>query len=180
MTVYLQGRTTVGSIRPLQAGEAALVDRVFVGLSPRSRYLRFLTGQPRLSARERRCLANVDDRDHFAWIALSDSDEPLAIAHAIRLADQSTCAEVAMAVIDAWQRRGVGVALLTRLITDIVEVGIERIYATVLVEQDGLLNVMASAGWQVASHDEFSVELFLDLPPSIDEIQVVCERQRQT
>jgi hypothetical protein len=67
-------------VRPLGRDEGALLDTVFTGLSPRSRYLRFHSPVHRLTESVRRSLLEVDGRDHVALVAVSQRGEALGIA----------------------------------------------------------------------------------------------------
>ena len=122
-------------VSPLEPGDAAAVLAVFAGMGPRSRWLRFLTGKPRLTSAEVRRLTAVDQRDHVALVASTTTDHrPIGIARFVRSADATECAEVAVAVVDAWQRQGVGTLLLDTLVRRAREVGVRRF--TVLASHD--------------------------------------------
>lgn len=119
-------------IRPLRRDEGALLDAVFAGLSPQSRYLRFHSPVHRMTASVRRALLDIDGHDHVALIALSPRGEALGIARFIRDAARPDAAEVAVEVVDAHQGRGVGRRLLTALVEEAGRVGIGRVQALVL------------------------------------------------
>ncbi|MFI9011707.1 GNAT family N-acetyltransferase [Actinosynnema sp. NPDC053489] len=107
-------------VRELHAAEAGhAVDTVFHGLSARSRYLRFHAPVPRLTESMRRALTDLDGHRRAAVVAECHRT-PVGIARLIATGDDT--AEVAVAVVDPWQRRGVGselVAALSRLATDL-------------------------------------------------------------
>src|SRR5215207_1169856 len=101
-------------VRELRTGEYHPVDAVFAGLSPESRYLRFHAGLPRLSDTMRNALVAVDGRRHVALVAESQPGaEPVGIARFVATAPDQ--AELAIAVVDAWQHCGVGRRLLIEL-----------------------------------------------------------------
>lgn len=101
-------------IRELGPGEFAVLDAVFAGLSPASRFTRFHAGVPRLLPAVRNTLAAVDGRRHIAVAAYVD-DEPIGIARLIAVRDRP--ADIAVEVVDRWQGHGVG----TQLVLDVVE-----------------------------------------------------------
>ena len=122
-------------VRRLRSDDTHVVDTVFAGLSDRSRYLRFHTPVPRLNGPMRRMLLDVDDRDRLALVAETPASggwEPVGVAHLIRTAPGH--AEIAVAVIDAWHRRGVGRTLLTAVRVAATAHGLDRLTALVLAE----------------------------------------------
>ncbi len=127
-------------IRPLRSHEADLLDEFVGRLSPRSRYLRFHSPVPALSSGMRRSLLDVDDRDHIALLGEAEDGTAIGVARMIRAqrpsegAGSSTEAEVAVAVADAWHRRGVGRRLMTALAARARAVGVDRLTARVLPE----------------------------------------------
>lgn len=133
--------TEVVNIRPVCPAEAlGIVDAVFAGLSPRSRYLRFHSPVPRLSAHLRARLADLDGHRRAALVA-EVQGTPIGIARLIATGDDE--AETALAVVDAWQRRGVGSRLLTALTELAADLGYARLTGTVLPENAAMLALAA-------------------------------------
>jgi acetyltransferase len=149
------------SIRPLRRDDSALLERVFASMSPQSRYQRFHAAKPRLTSADRRYLTSVDERDHIALIALAPDGTPLAVARAVRLQEDSAAAELAVEVIDEWQRRGLGTEMITRLARRAAANGIERLIARVLVET-GLGRGLRRRGWRPVERDGASLVLLAD------------------
>jgi GNAT superfamily N-acetyltransferase len=123
-------------VHPLERADAeAAVDAVFAGLSPRSRYLRFHSPVPRLPASVRARLVDIDGRRHAAVVAEVDGQEgpePIGLAQVFG-AGHGT-ADLAVAVVDAWQRRGIGRRLLTAVAAIAEEIGYTELRGTVLPE----------------------------------------------
>lgn len=106
------------AVRPLEPWDAGRVSEVFAGLGPASRYQRFLAPKRTLTASDLRHLLAIDHQNHEAVAALSvDDGATIGIARFLRLHDDGNTADLAVAVVDAWQRRGVGTALMTSLVT---------------------------------------------------------------
>ena len=118
-------------VRPLRHGDVRTVMSVFERLGERSRRSRFNGPKPCLSVSELRQLASVD-RTRHALVAYVEGDpQPVAIARLVR---EGRSAEIAFAVADEHQRRGVGAALTAELIADARAAGITEI--TALVSSD--------------------------------------------
>jgi GNAT superfamily N-acetyltransferase len=100
---------SLARIRELGPGDGDVVDVVFAGLSPRSRYLRFQFPVADLSAATRRSLTALDGCSHVALAAFVHG-RPIGIVRIIDLGDGR--AELAVEVVDRWQGRGVGTQLL--------------------------------------------------------------------
>lgn len=116
------------AVRPLEPDDEATVLEVFAGLGARSRELRFLTPKPRLTSADLRRLTAVDHHDHVAVVAVSGCDQrPIGVARFVRDPDRPDTAEVAVAVVDAWQDHGVGTLLAAALTERAQEVGIRRL-----------------------------------------------------
>lgn len=114
------------TIRPLRNGDSAVIQRVFDRLGPASRLLRFGGAKNVLSPADLVLLARVD-ADHHVLVAWAGS-EPVGIG---RLAREGCTAEVAFAVADEWQSRGVGRVLADRLAADARAAGITAFRADV-------------------------------------------------
>jgi len=99
---------------------------VFERLGEGSRRARFDGPKPCLSAAELRQLASVD-KTHHALVAYVEGDPlPVAIARLVR---DGRTAEIAFAVADEYQHRGIGSALAAELIADARAAGITEITA---------------------------------------------------
>jgi RimJ/RimL family protein N-acetyltransferase len=132
----------VVTVRMLRAGDTETVQRVFDRLGPRSRLLRFGGAKNVLSAAELEQLARVDGSRHVL-VAYADR-EPIGIARFVRDEDP-TVAEVAFAVVDDWQGRGVGGILVDLLVADGRAIGVTRLRATMHTENKASLALMRRA-----------------------------------
>jgi acetyltransferase len=125
------------TVRPLRSGETEVVQAVFDQLGPRSRLLRFGGATNMLLPGELELLARVDG-DHHVLVAWIDG-EPVGIARLVR---DGTAADVAFAVADEWQHRGVGTTLMERLAGDARAAGIEELRATMHADNAESLALM--------------------------------------
>jgi GNAT superfamily N-acetyltransferase len=113
-------------VRPLTPSDRDLIARVFDGLSPRSRLLRFLAPMPRLPRRALDVLAAIDGTNHAAWVAMQD-EEPIGVVRWVRDRTDPRRAEIAIEVVDAHQGRGVGRRLADVAVAGAAERGVERL-----------------------------------------------------
>lgn len=151
-------------IRPIEPDDKGAILVAFENLSPESRYRRFFAPLHRLSKRDLSYLTEVDHHDHEALIAHSDQGEPLGVARYVRSADPKK-AEVAVAVVDHWQGRGVATALLTRLVDRARAEDVRIFTATTLSENRDAISLMRSLGEprQVAPAST-TLEIEIELP----------------
>jgi acetate---CoA ligase (ADP-forming) len=154
--VILRDGSTLRLDEPGAADGDELVD-FFARLSPQSRYLRF-HGARRV---DRGAVMSFVDPDWTTAGALVGRQEGkiVALASYSRLRDPHV-AEVAFAVADELQGRGVGTRLLEQLAKRAAAVGIERFLAYVLAENTAMLRVFRDAGFEIArSRDGGEVEV---------------------
>ena len=147
--VILRDGTTL-RLRPPHAADSQALLEFFAGLSERSRYLRF-HGLPELGRGLVEPWVEPNWTDIGSLIgALGDPGEErvVALASYARLREPHT-AEVAFAVADDLQGRGVGTRLLEQLAALAGEAGIERFVAVVMPENRPMLAVFEDAGFKV-------------------------------
>ena len=100
-------------VRPIRPEDKGLLVHGLARMSPASRHARFLAPKQRFTLSELRYLTEVDGVDHVAYVALR-ADAPrelVAVGRMVRHKDEPAAAEIAIAVCDSWQRRGVGALL---------------------------------------------------------------------
>ncbi|MDH3499253.1 MAG: GNAT family N-acetyltransferase [Acidimicrobiia bacterium] len=159
-------------VRPIVPADRAALQAGLERLSPRSRYLRFFSEVERLSARELEYLTDVDYKDHFAWVAMDadgarETPDGVGVGRYIRLEPGSSVAEAAVAVVDAWQRRGVGRVLMALLAQSAVEHGINTLRAYVVAENAELVERLQRVSVEMTERDglyELDVRLPLESP----------------
>ncbi len=140
----------------------------FSRLSPQSLYYRF-HGMPSVGPPLVAPFLDPDgvDRDTFVGRLSEDGEERIvAVASWARLRDPAT-AEVAFAVEDALQGKGVGTRLLEQLAATAGSVGIASFVAEVLAENRAMLGVFADAGFDVTrTLAGGSVEVLFPIAPT--------------
>jgi RimJ/RimL family protein N-acetyltransferase len=134
-------------IRQIQPDDAQALVRAYADLGEQSRYRRFFTAMPALPEATLKAAVEVDHTDHEALVAVPLlSAEIVGECRFIRLPGQPDTAEVGVTVVDAWQGRGLGSALLARLSERALESGIEYFTAEVLAENRTMLALLPSLG----------------------------------
>ena len=130
-------------IRPVRGSDAPLLADGFARLSARSRWMRFLGAKQALSPAELRYLTEVDHHDREALGALDQaSGRGVGIARYVRDAADPQAAEIAVTVVDDWQRLGLGTVLLTQLSDRARAAGILRFTAQVSTENDAGIRLL--------------------------------------
>jgi RimJ/RimL family protein N-acetyltransferase len=131
------------TIRPLRNGDTATVSAVFEGLGDRSRERRFCGAKPRLSELELANLARVDHAHHVLVGYLDGDPQPVGIARLVR---NGNSAEIAFAIADEHQSRGIGSILAGELAADARAAGITELVATVCGDNPRVVALMKRLG----------------------------------
>jgi GNAT superfamily N-acetyltransferase len=139
-------------VRPILVSDADGIERMFRRLSRKSIYLRFFSPIARIPPT---MLARLTDVDHLRRDALVvlEGDEIIAVARydAARTGDGPDSeaptagprdAEIAVTVVDSWQRRGLGHRLLQRLEALAEHRGYDAFVARMLPENRGALELV--------------------------------------
>lgn len=157
-------------VREVRPEDRALLALGFQRFGPESRYHRFLSAKNELTDRDLRYLTELDGSDHFAIGALMyDQDhaaQPVGIARYVRLEPGGQVAEVAVAVVDAMQGKGVGKLLLRELSDAAYARGVRRFRGCVLPSNAAIRVVLHELDPQARlMHSEGGMdELELDVP----------------
>ena len=119
-------------------------------LSEETRYHRFLTGVPHLTAPLLDHLVDdVDGIDHVALGLVAVDEEgvgvPVGVARMIRYQDRRTAADLAVTVLDDWQGRGVATALLAELVRR-RPAGVSEVITTIAADNPAALALLRRLG----------------------------------
>jgi acetyl coenzyme A synthetase (ADP forming)-like protein len=167
-----------GSTLALRPGRASDVDsllRFFEGLTPQSRYQRFL-GFPDLDAGRALLLLAADKPGAMALIG-DVAGKIVAFAGFYRTTDTSDRAEVAFAIADALQGRGIGTRMLEQLCEIARRQGIGIFEASVLAGNRRMMDVFVDCGYSVTSRLEGGVVyVTLGLEPTASFVEKAAER----
>ena len=135
------------AIRPIAPDDKERLRAAFHRLSPESRRRRFMAPANELSDEDLRYLTEVDHHRHEALVATDpDSGAILGVARWVRQPGRREVAELAVAVVDDWQGRGMGTELVTRANARAREEGIERYHAIVSTDNVQVIEALERHG----------------------------------
>ncbi|OLB64825.1 MAG: hypothetical protein AUI10_09425 [Actinobacteria bacterium 13_2_20CM_2_72_6] len=117
-------------VRPWRHGDQALLIAAQRDLSPASLSNRFFVGVSTLPVKYLRYVAHAPRERWDAQVALQ-RDRLLGWAEFARLAGRPDEADLAVIVIDAWQRRGVATALFEAMLPRAAAAGVRVMHADV-------------------------------------------------
>jgi GNAT superfamily N-acetyltransferase len=172
---------TVASIRVARAQDGEALRQFFHDLSPESRRRRFFTPSEPSDVIIHR-LADAHDPDRALTLIVDryvdgGSAEPSEknvrpIATASYLGVNHQVAEVAFAVDDRFQGKGLASMLLERLAVIAAQHGFERFLASTLVDNAAMLEVFRDSGFEIRSKSSGgAVELQLSLTASAEGVR---------
>jgi GNAT superfamily N-acetyltransferase len=141
-------------IRALAPADREGLAQAFSRLSEQTRRRRFHGLARRLGESDLDRLTQIDHHAHEALAAIvPDTGRIVGVARYIALRHEPTAAEVAIAVVDEWQRRGIGRRLMSGLIGRARAAGVRRLLAYVDGDNRLVLAWIARAGGVPARHD---------------------------
>ena len=156
-------------IRALHHCEEAPIRELFTHLSPRTRYLRFLSPVSSLPDYIVRLLACVDYRRQLALVAehvAAGSTEVVALGSFGAIDD--TSAEVSLVVRDDWQGHHVGTELAVRILRAAEARGFHRFVAHVAYGNAAIRKVLRNVGEVVSASASAGVSELAFVPRRVD------------
>ena len=165
----LEDRTTL-VIRPIRPEDKPLLLDGFNRLSERSRYFRFFTKLPTLSRDQLHYLTEVDQESHSAWVAgvVEDGHETgVGVIRWIRLRDDPSTAEMAVTVVDDYQRRGIGRTLFYVAAQEALLKGVKSFFAVVLAENRATIAMLRGMGSSTGTYEDGVLHLTIPLEAAV-------------
>ena len=157
-------------VRRIEPDDRALLCRFFAELSPDSRAERFHGATPPIADGIARAFCGPDHRhrEGIVAIAVDDDGRSTIIGHVCIEPITVDEAEMAIAVADAWQRRGVGRAMLEEAIRWARAHGVARLRAFVRCGNAAVMALLRSCGCPLAygPSDGGGIEVLVDLGPA--------------
>ena len=123
------------TVRPIRPEDAGIEQDFVQQLSPESKYFRFMRSMDKLTPMMLARFTQIDYDREMALAAVVNEHTPdariLGVARYVSNPDRQSC-EFALTVTDAWQKKGIGRALMQRLMTIARDRGIEIMEGEVL------------------------------------------------
>jgi GNAT superfamily N-acetyltransferase len=160
-------------VRALRPDDRDKLRNGFARLSPESKYRRFFSAPATLSEATLDYLTQTDGRNHVAigaelGDAGADTSYGIGIARFVRLPEDPTTAEAAVAVIDEMQHRGVGRLLLGELVRAAREREVTTFICHVLPENEPIRSLLQQLDDQATPHlEEGMLTYRLSLPETL-------------
>ncbi|WP_395105237.1 GNAT family N-acetyltransferase [Actinomadura sp. SCN-SB] len=132
-------------IRPYGVTDADRLRRMSDRVSKQSLFTRFWSGSPYIPEYYVRAMDALDHWDREAMVALLD-DDMIGIAEYVRDATRPHRADLAALVADPWQRRGLGLTLVSCLAPLAERRGITEFNADVILENQRAMRSIL-VGW---------------------------------
>jgi acetyltransferase len=155
------------TIRTMQPADRSIEENFVRNLSPESRYFRFHNALPALTPEMMERFIHLDYPDQMALIAcivIGAGECQIGVARYARPKGE-TVADLGIAIADDWQGKGLGTALLRRLLVIADQAGITQLSADVLYENHRMRNLARDLGFRLAPNqtDPHTVILLRDV-----------------
>jgi len=142
-------------IRAIKPEDQPAVMAAVARTSPQSLYRRFFGPKRYFSDQEIAYFMTVDFVNHVCLVTVTDEDGHPAIFGGVRyIIQEPGKAEVSFAVIDEYQGRGVGTALMQHIAGIARQAGIKEFTAEVLPDNVPMLKVFEQSGLPIDIHRE--------------------------
>ncbi|HIE21964.1 MAG TPA: GNAT family N-acetyltransferase, partial [Acidimicrobiia bacterium] len=164
-------------IRPIRPDDADGIIAFFERLGPQSRYFRFFRIKRSLEPDEVTHFTHLDYDDRMALVA-EVGGEIVGVGRYDREGPGAEVAEVAFAVADDHQGRGLGTKLLELLTAYARSRGIEQFRAQVLAENRQMMRVFRNSGYELHRTIEDGVYT-VDFPVEPSERTAAAEAERE-
>ena len=167
----------VGSVRPHNKKQ---ISDGLRDMSPETIRYRFLGSKRDFSERELQYLTTLDGWNHYA-VGIEERDIPnrgVGIVRMVRSSHSETEAEIAITIIDEYQKMGLGTFFLNLIMLAAYERKVETLSFTFLPQNEAIVKLINRNGVPIPGpHNQDYVQLFLDLKTmNINEIKTRLEK----
>jgi acetyltransferase len=146
-------------VRPATQADRARIQALVRGLTPRTRYLRFLNGVQELSQAWLERFSRADPRSAFTLLAIArETGDAVGMAQ-YGPDPYPTRADFAVVVADRFQRLGIGKRLVCGLLSIARASGLKRMEADVLAENRSSIELLQRLGFRLQRDAETGLVL---------------------
>jgi acetyltransferase len=144
-------------LRPIRPEDAQIERELVEGLSPRSLQLRFRSGLRGLTPAMLARFTQIDYDREMALVAITHEagrEREVGVCRYVTLPDGGTC-EYAIVLADDWQSRGLGMRMMTELVSIARARGLRTMVGWVASDNPGMLHLCQALGFRIeAEADE--------------------------
>lgn len=162
-TVVLRDGSTL-TVRPIRQDDSAELARFYSSLSLESRVFRFFAAVANADSSVKG-MVQIDYTTSYGIVAIAGA-QPQIVGHAMYVQIEARKAELALAVADAYQGRGLGTILLGQLAEAAAAAGLDMLEAVVRPENHRMLQMLRESGFPVHARSEPG-EVHADLPTAL-------------
>lgn len=153
------------TIRPIQPDDARMLQELVQGLSPESRYFRFVSAMSELSGpmlarltlidydREMALVAVLKERKAGEDGAIVETERIIGVSRYITNPDKASC-EFSLLVADDFKGKGLGSRLMLSIMEEARDKGLEEIEGLVLANNPDMLRLMRGLGFAIKTFPE--------------------------
>lgn len=167
----------IGSVQPRNKGQ---ISSSLKDMSSETIRNRFLGSKREFTSKELEYLTVLDGQNHYA-IGIEEAQgqkRGVGLIRLVRSELNPTEGEVAITIIDEYQKLGLGKILMKLMVLAAIERKIERLSFTFLPQNDGIYKLIQSVGIPIPGAKAYdSVQVFLDLT-SINQKNVLDDLTR--
>jgi RimJ/RimL family protein N-acetyltransferase len=153
----------LGSVRPQNKKQ---ISESLRDMSAESIRNRFLGSKRDFTAQELQYLTQFDGRNHFA-LGIEEREgmkRGVGVARLVRSSHDPHEAEIAITIIDEYQRKGLGIFLIELITLAALERNIRKLSFTFLAVNDGIIRLIHKAGPPYpGEHNRDYQQLFVDI-----------------
>ncbi|MFZ6774982.1 bifunctional acetate--CoA ligase family protein/GNAT family N-acetyltransferase [Undibacterium sp. SXout7W] len=152
-------------VRPLHPHDAEMLQELVRGLSPESRYFRFVSSMRELSDRMLAKFTLIDYDREMALVAIypqrsvdehgniHETERIIGVSRYVTNPDKSTC-EFSLLIADEFNGQGLGSRMMLSIIDVARSRGLSHIEGLVLSNNSGMLRLMRSLEFKILSYEE--------------------------
>lgn len=158
-------RGTRFNIASLTPADRAQIQAGLKHMSHESIRNRFMGSKREFSEKELDYLTSLDGINHYA-VGVEEADAPnrgVAVIRMVRSATDSTEAEVAITIIDDYQKKGLGSFLLDVLYLAALERNVSKFSFTFFAQNEGIIRLIEKKGLPRTTRSHDSVRMLLSL-----------------